>query len=439
MPEPIVSILCVGPSHKTASLATRERFAMVGAAAVSFTRELHAHPDVLEVVSLDTCNRSEIYVAATDVAAARATIMAAFARVSQAELADLATLLEVRVGSDAVEHLFRVAAGLESVVVGEPQIQGQLKVALDHAREAGTCGAVMDRLFRGALEAGKRVRTDTSIGNGSASVGSVAARLLARQLGDLTRARVLVVGAGRMGELAVRCIIEQGARHIVVANRSLARAAHIAEQCRVDVIPMESLDDELMRCDAVISTTNAPHVVITRERVGRSASTRRRVFVDLAVPRDIDPSVGQLPGCHLFDMDDLERVVAETMDQRLREREQAESMVLEAVHGFLRWHREQEAVPAIVELRQAADAIRLEETERFIRRAGHLAPEDRRRIDQLTRSIVNRLLHAPTQHLRLRASVDDAMDADEVFSASVEVEDPWTRAVAQLVATDRAR
>ena len=297
----------------------------------------------------------------------------------------------------------------------------------------------MDRLFRGALEAGKRVRTDTSIGSGSASVGSVAARLLAGQLGDLARSRILVVGAGRMGELAVRCIIEQGARHIVVANRSLARAAHIAEQCRVDVIPMESLDEELERCDAIISTTNAPHVVITRERIASLDSSRRRVFLDLAVPRDIDPEVGSLPGCSLFDMDDLERVVAETMDMRIREREQAESMVAEAVLGFLRWHREQDAVPAIIELRQAADAIRQEETERFIRRAGHLAPEDRRRIDQLTRSIVNRLLHAPTQHLRLRASSDELVPSDEGYAAAAEVDDPWSRAVAQLLATDRAR
>jgi glutamyl-tRNA reductase len=439
MDERSASILCIGPSHKTASLAARERFALVGAAAVAFTQELHAHPDVLEVVRLDTCNRNEIYLAATDVSAASRAAIAAFARHAQVTPADLDTLLEVRVADDAVQHLFRVAAGIESVVIGEPQIQGQIKLALDHAREARTCGPILHRMFQGALAAGKEVRTDTAIGSGSASVGSVGAKLLDQHLGSLSRARVLVIGAGRMGELAVRSIAEQGAAHIVVANRSLARAAHIAEQCHVEVVSMERLDDELALCDAVVSATNAPHVVVTRSRVAQARTDHRPlVLLDLAVPRDIDPAIAEQCGCTLFDLDDLERVVAETLGKRQREVEQAETIVSRAVAAFQRWHREQEAVPVIVELRQAADSIREEEMARFVRRASHLAPEDRRRVEQLTRSIVNRLLHAPTEHLRSRVSptTEHASELGEGV-ADHELEDPWSRAVAQLLAADQ--
>ncbi len=440
MTETSTTVLCIGPSHKTASLSARERFAMVGVTAVEFTRELHAHPDVLEVVSVDTCNRNEMYVATSDVAAARSAVMTAFGRHSQADLADLETLLEVRQNDAAVRHLYRVAAGMESVVIGEPQIQGQLKTALEHAHDAGTCGAMLDRLFRGALEVGKRVRSETAIGRGSASVGTVAAQLLDQQLGGIADARILVIGAGRMGELAVRCIVEHGARHIVVANRSIARAAHIAEQCRVDVIPMEDLDTALGTCDAVISATNAPHVVLTRERLAECRSGRSSlVLLDLAVPRDIDPAIARLDGCQLFDLDDLERVVAQTMHVRSREFEQAETMVAEAVAGFLRWRREQDAVPVIIELRQAADAIRSRELERFMRRAPHLSPEDRRRVEQLTRSIVNRLLHAPTEHIRQLVAVDDVVPSLEEPTPDVsgEVDDPWTRAVVRVLAGDR--
>jgi glutamyl-tRNA reductase len=396
----------VGPSHKTASLAARERFALVGAAATQLTAELHGHPDVLEVAGVATCNRSELYLVVTDVQATLPVVVAEFARLAAADPVELSTMLAVRSERQAVEHMLRVAAGVESVVIGEPQIQGQLKQARERAQDAGTCGPLLDRLFRAALEAGKRVRTETRVGAGRASVGSVAADLVASRLGTLEGRRVLVVGAGKMGELAVRSLRARGVEEVVVANRSPDRAARLAERCQTDAVTFEQLDQLLARVDAVVTSTNAPHAVIGIERM-REVMARRGgrplVLVDLAVPRDVDPAVGDVPGCHLFDLDDLEHVVAETMQLRGRELEAVETIIRQVADEFVQWRASRPAVPAIVELREAAEALRRAEFERFERRTPHLAPEDRRRVEQLTRSIVNRLLHAPTEQLRQRA------------------------------------
>jgi glutamyl-tRNA reductase len=405
------ALLCVGPSHKTASLAARERFALVGSRARDLCAELHAHPDVLEVVSVATCNRSELYVAATNEEAVLPLAVASFARFAEADPEELSTMLAVRSGRAAAEHLLRVAAGVESVVVGEAQIQGQLKQALEHALVDGTCGPLLDRLFRLALETGKRVRTETRVGEGRASVGSVAAELVAQRLGGLEGRRVLVVGAGKMGELAVRSLRDRGAEDVYVANRNPTRAAHVAEQCGVTGVGFDQLVAHLGECDAVVSSTNAPHAVITTERVEAALPARAGrplVVVDLAVPRDVEPGVGALPGCHLFDLDDLEHVVSETLGGRERELGLVHDIVTQVADEFQAWRREQAAVPAIVAMREAAETLRRAEFERWARRCAHMAPEDRARVEQLTRSIVNRMLHEPTLRLREAAQQGEA-------------------------------
>lgn len=420
-------ILCVGSSHKTASLSSRERFALVGGAAQRLTAELHTHPDVLEVVGVATCNRSELYLAVTDADATIPLVVAEFARLAQASPVELSTMLAMRSGRAAVEHLLRVAAGVESVVIGEPQIQGQLRQALDDAQKAGTCGPLLDRLFRNALEAGKRVRSETAIGRGQASVGSVAADLVASRLGSLEGRAVLVVGAGKMGELAVRSLQARGVRSVTVANRSRERGLALAEACHVQWGSMDSLVEHIASCDAVVSSTNAPHVVLTSEIMERAVAARDGrplVVVDLAVPRDVDVRVAELPGCHLFDLDDLEHVVAETMELRSLELEAASSIVREVANGYDEWRRARLAVPHILAMRERAEQVRAEEFDRFSRRANQLAPEDRLRVEQLTRSIVNRLLHAPTEHLRSLAQGGEP-DSDEAS--------PYVRGVEALV------
>lgn len=399
------SIVCVGATHHTATLAVRERFAMVGERGRGVVEALGSHPAVDELVTLATCNRSELYLVGDEDAITTAAVEA-LAHLGGVELEDaITTLLEVRVGMDAVEHLLRTAGGIESVVTGEAQIQGQLRLAHEAAREARTCGPVLDRLFRQAVETGKRARSETRIGSGRASVGSVAAELVAGRIGELADARVAVIGAGKMGGLAARSLADRGARRIDVVNRTGERAAQVAADCGGTGIgiPFEQLDEELVHCDAVVSSTNAPHVVITRERI--AAVMQRRagrpiVLVDLAVPRDIDAACGDVEGVHVFDLDDLERVVADTLDVRGDAVDDVARIAAEGADAFARWLRALDATPAIRELRERAERERRSELDRFLARHAHLDAADIDRIDRLTRSIVNRVLHAPTVRLR---------------------------------------
>jgi len=399
-------IVCVGASHQTASLASRERFALSGERGRLLCEELAAHHEVLEVAAIATCNRSELYLVARDVESVTRVAVAALARLADADAAELATMLAVRVDGAAIEHLFRVAGGIESVVTGEAQIQGQLREARETALDAGTSGPVLDRLFRRAVEIGKRARTETRIGAGRASIGSVAAELVASTRGgSLDDALVVVVGAGKMGGLAARSLAQRGARRIDVANRSRERAERVAAACGAEGVGVTfgEIDDELERCDAVVSCTNAPHVVLGRERIAAAMQQRGGrplVLVDLAVPRDIDPECAEIDGVHVFDLDDLERVVSETLHVRSEEIDAVEQLARDGTHEFLSWLRAEAATPQIRALRERAEQLRQAELERFLARMTHLAPEDRQRIDQLTRGIVNRLLHAPTMQLR---------------------------------------
>jgi glutamyl-tRNA reductase len=399
-------IVCIGASHQTASLASRERFALGGPRGRELCEHLAAHPDVREVAALATCNRSELYLVADDVEAVTTATVEAFANLAGVDVDELATTLAVRDEASAIEHLFRVAGGIESVVTGEAQIQGQLRATHEAAREAGTCGPVLDRLFRRAVEIGKQARSETRIGAGRASIGSVAAELVAsRRGGTLDDALVVVIGAGKMGGLAARSLAQRGARRIDVANRSIERATAVAASsgaCGVGVTFAE-LDDELARCDAVVSCTDAPHVVVGRDRVAAAMQARDGrplVLVDLAVPRDIDPDCSELAGVHVFDLDDLERVVSETLHVRSEEVDAVEQMATDATQEFRAWLRAEAATPRIRAMRARAERLRREELERVLARMPHLAETDRKRIDRLTRSIVNRVLHDTTMQLR---------------------------------------
>lgn len=399
-------IVCIGASHQTASLASRERFALSGPRGHELCAELARHPEVLEVAALATCNRSELYLVAHDLEQVTRLAIDAFGRLADADAAELATMLAVRVEDEGVEHLFRVAGGIESVVTGEAQIQGQLRSAHEEARELGTLGPVLDRLFRRAVEIGKRARTETRIGAGRASIGSVAAELVAsRRGGSLEDSLVVVIGAGKMGGLAARSLAQRGAQRVDVTNRSPERAAAVVASSGAEGVGLgfEDLDDELVRCDAVVSSTNAPHTVLNHDRVAAAMSRRDGrdlVLVDLAVPRDIDPACGEIPGVHMFDLDDLERVVAETIEVRADEVEAVEQLASEGTREFRQWLRAEAATPRIREMRARAEEIRRAELDRLLARMEHLSEADRQRIDQLTRTIVNRMLHAPTMRLR---------------------------------------
>lgn len=403
-------VVCVGASHHTASLAARERFALASPRGKQLVEQLVANAAVTELVALATCNRSELYVVGEDPDAVIAAALDAYARLADADPAELDTQLFVHRGETAAaEHLFRVAGGIESVVTGEAQIQGQLRSAHEQAREDGSCGPVLDRLLRRAVEVGKRARTETLIGAGHASIGSVAAELAAGvRGGSLDDARVVVVGAGKMGGLAARSLAARGARRVDVANRSVERACEIVKHSGADGagVAFTELDHELVACDVVVSCTNAPHLLIGPERIERAMQARGGrplVIVDLAVPRDVDPACSAIDGVHAFDLDDLERVVAQTLDVRSDEVLAVEQLARDAAGEFAAWLRAERATPQIRAMRERAEQARVQELERFLARMPHLGDADRARIDKLTRTILNRVLHERTVQLRAAA------------------------------------
>jgi glutamyl-tRNA reductase len=303
----------------------------------------------------------------------------------------------------AALHLFRVAAGLDSMVPGEGEILGQVRTA----HEVGAAGPILDRLFRQALHAGKKARAQTAIGESPASVSSAAAALAEQVFGDLRGRTILVIGAGKVGELAVRNLASRGATIAFVANRSVGRAAELAARFGAEPLPLERVDVELEHADVVLSSTSAPGWIVTRDQVERALPARkgRPLFlIDLAVPRDLDPGIHELDGCYLYDIDDLEAVVAETLAGRRREAGRAEAFVAEEAERFRAWQASLDVVPAIASLRARAEEIRAAE----LRRA-KLTEDERRAAESVTAAVLNKLLHLPTIRMKQAAAAADGV------------------------------
>src|SRR4051794_18364791 len=382
----------VGLSHHVAQVELRERVTLDAAAAAELARSLG------DAVCLSTCNRTELYLSSVD------------EELAVAALEDLAgeSLDGViyRLHEDAAAvHLFRVAAGLDSLVPGEGEILGQVR----DAYEAVTPGPTLDRVFRQALGVGKRVRTETAIGESPASVSSAAAALAAQVFGDLTGRRVLLVGAGRIGELAASNLASRGAEISFVANRTLETARELAHRFGGAAIGLDELGTHLGDVDVVVSSTSAPDVVLRADDV----PARHRsplFFIDIAVPRDLDPAIGRLNGCFLYDIDDLEAVVAETLAGRRAEAERAEQLVAEEAERFRSWRASLDVVPAIASLRARAEEIRATELAKV-----RVSDDERRTLESVTAQILNKLLHLPTVRMKEAAvSADGAAYADAV-------------------------
>jgi glutamyl-tRNA reductase len=311
----------------------------------------------------------------------------------------------------AALHLFRVAAGLDSMVPGEGEILGQVRAAY----EAGASGPVLNKLFRGALHAGRKVRVETAIGESPSSVSAAAAALAQQVFGELDGRRVLIVGAGKVGELAARNLISRGAEVAFVANRSADRAAELARKLGSEPLPLERLGEELGSADVVVSSTSAPGFVLTRSLVQEGITGRKGAplfLIDLAVPRDVEPSVAELDGCFLYDIDDLEAVVEESLAGRHREAERAETIVAAEAERFREWQASLDVVPAIASLREHAEAIRAAELAKAEGRLGGLSDSERRTVESLTRQIVNKLLHGPTVRAKEAAALEGVGYAD---------------------------
>ena len=386
-------LVLVGLSHRVAPVEIRERVALDLEAAAALAAELG------EAVCLSTCNRTELYLAAEDAAEAEAAAAAALSRLAGEHLDSLYRLHD----EAAALHLFRVAAGLDSLVPGEGEILGQVRAAY----EAGSTGPLLDRVFRQALHAGKRVRHETAIGESPSSVASAAAALAQQVFGDLAGRKVLLIGAGRTAEQAADNLRSRGAE-IVVANRTAAKAD----------LSLDELAGAVAAADVVVAATAAPDFVLRLADVGRRE--RPLLLVDLAVPRDIDPAIGALDGCYLYDIDDLEAVVAETMTGRRAEAARAEGLVSEEADRFRAWQASLDVVPAIASLRARVEEIRERELDRV---RGRLSEKERSAVESVTARIVDKLLHLPTVRMKQAAAAADGAAYAEAVRHLFDLED----------------
>ena len=386
-----MSVAVVGLSHHVAPVELRERVTLDLEHAAALAGSLG------DAVCLSTCNRTEVYVAGDEVEA-----LAALEALAGESLEGVAYRLH---DDDAVLHLFRVAAGLDSLVPGESEILGQVR----DAYEAAEPGPLLDRVFRQALALGKRVRSETAIGESPASVSSAAAALVEQVFGELAGRRALLVGAGRIAELAAANLTTRGAEIAFVANRSPDRATALARRFGAVPIALEDVSARLVEVDVVVSSTGAPGAVLHAADV---PARRRRplFFVDIAVPRDVDPAIARLDGCFLYDIDDLEAVVAETLLGRRAEAERGERLAVQEVERYRAWRASLDVVPAIASLRARAEQIRAAELAKL-----RVSDDERRTLESVTAQILNKLLHLPTVRMKEAAVTSDgALYADAV-------------------------
>ena len=412
-------ILVVGLSHRTAPVEVREKFATGEDVLPVVLARLSARQELKEVLFLSTCNRVEVLATparADDSRAAAHAVREELARHASVTLAELEPFLYASEGEAAIRHVFRVAASLDSMVLGEPQILGQVKDAYDAAMAAGTLGSFLGRCVNRAFTVAKRVRTETALGAGTVSISSVAVDLARNIFGDLANHTVLLLGAGEMAEAAAKSL-GKGARHIRVCNRSFERGALLANAIGGDAVQWDALGDELTRADVVVASTSSKTYVVTQELVKRAMKVRKGrtlFFVDIAVPRNVEPAVHKIDNVYVYNVDDLEQEVARGLSARHAEVEAADAIVEKELREFLSWARGLNVAPTVVALRAKTRAVLLGELERSLAsRLKHLPEGDRAALAQMVDSAVNKLLHAPTT--RLKASVtesgaDDATD-----------------------------
>jgi glutamyl-tRNA reductase len=389
------TLLVAGVSHRSAPLALRERLELAPPRAAELTAELTSGHEIDEAVALSTCNRSEVYLVAGDPRAAGAVAADSLARIAGVELGDALGSLH---GVDAARHLFRVTAGLESMVIGEAEVQGQVRRAYELALSQGTSGPISNRLFQDALRTGKRVRSETGVSRSAASVASVAVDLARRALGGLAGRRVLVVGAGKHGELTARTLAEQGAGTVFVASRAHERAHSLALRFGGEAVSFDDLPRQLARADLVLTCTACPHRILTAADL---AGAGRLVVIDTAVPRDVDPAARELPGVELYDLDDIQRELGRNLSVREGELALAEPIVEQELASFERWLASLEVVPTISALRARGHAAVERALRQNERRWDGLSDSDRERVELVARAVVSDLLHEPTRKLRM--------------------------------------
>jgi glutamyl-tRNA reductase len=398
-------ILAVGLTYLDAPVEFRERLAIPPAELDEALDKLSEF--VPEGVILSTCYRTEVYASVGHHASGLRALTSFLAHVNGLEEQVLSAHLRDHWQEATVRHLFRVAAGLDSMIIGEGQVLGQVREAFERAAKRRPIGAELSRLFNRALAVGKRARTETAIARNAVSVSHAAVDLARQALGGLQRSTVLVIGAGKMGELAARSLRERGAKRVILMNRTEQRADILVQQLGGEAWPLADLDGALRLADIVITSTTSEHYVITEEDVDVAIGERggrALAIVDIAVPRDVEPTVASLPGVHLFNVDDLRDVCASNLHQRKREAKKVESIIEDEVAKYVRWWQAREVAPTIAALLRRAEAIRQDELARVLARLEPLSDRERNAINALTTAIVNKMLHDPITRLKERGS-----------------------------------
>ena len=430
-------LLAIGISHKTAPVEVRERVALPDARGAEFVRDLRGTGEVQEAVAISTCNRTELYVVVGNPVEAESRALAMLASQAGIRPTELAPSIYSLRNCDAARHLYRVTSGLDSMIVGEAEIQGQVKRAYETAITGETAGPLTNHLFKAALATGKRVRSETAIGERQLSLPAVAVALARERLGSLDGRSVVVVGTGETGELTARALADSGGHPLFVASRRRDRAISLARRYGGESLMFDELPQALERADMLVAATASPHLLLEADELSEvmgMRSGRPLLLIDLAVPRDIDAGCGEIDGVSLYDVDDLQAVIARNRRVRQAEARKAEGIIEEEIQHFAVWLGSLEVLPTVTALRVHATDIAEQVVRENSGKWEQLSPRDLERVDAIARTIVNRLLHHPTA--RLRELQDDRVHARmamvrDLFGLEVDSESPAEEPVAE--------
>ncbi len=409
-----MNILVIGLNHKTADVEVREKLAFNGEKLADGLLKFSSLPGIEEAIILSTCNRVELYSNVKDSEKAFASVKSFLSEFHGLNSDALEKALYLHKGQDAVRHVFRVGSSLDSMVVGEPQILGQLKDAFEFALEKKTTGILLNRLMKKTISVAKRVRTETKIAENAVSISFAAVELARKIFTELKEKSFMLLGAGEMAELAAKHMMSFGVKRVVVANRTFERGCELARELNGTAVEFKDFLNEAVHTDIIVCSTGAPAYVLRKEEMQKVMRERKQkpVFIiDISVPRNIDPEINDLDNVYLYDVDDLQGVVDSNISERKKEAEKAEAIIAEEIESFQRWMSSLDSVPTVVALRNKAETIKKEELERIINRFPELGEKERKAIEYLAAAITNKLIHPPTAALR-----EDAEDRDVLIA-----------------------
>ena len=409
-----MNVFVVGLNHKIADVDVREKLAFNGPKLEEGLTRFKELPEVEEAIILSTCNRVELYANVRDTVRASESIKDFLSDFHNIKRESLDSGLYIYDGSNAVKHVFRVASSLDSMVVGEPQILGQLKAAFELALSKKTTGILLNKLMKKAISVAKRVRTETRIAENAVSISFAAVELAKKIFADLSKKVFMLLGAGEMAELAAKHLISTGVKEVLVSNRTFERACELSKEFNGRPVKFEEFIQEMARTDIVICSTGAPTYILSKsqmQKVMRDRKQRQVFIIDISVPRNIDPGINDLDNVYLYNVDDLQGVVDANVFERQKEAEKAEKIIEEEIDTFLKWQSSLDSVPTIVALREKAEEIKREELEKLLHKIPGIGEKEKEAIEYMATALVNKLIHPPTSALKEASEDKDALVA----------------------------